>query len=71
MGYGHRHDRRHRRAKSAPADIAAAIVTALQANQDEVLTDAISQPVKAGFAAPRSAYLGEPRAKPVAPRAPH
>jgi hypothetical protein len=26
--------------KSAPADIAAAIVTALQANQDEVLTDA-------------------------------
>lgn len=48
--------------KSAPADIAAAIVTALQANEDEVLTDAISQQVKAGFAAPRSAYLGEPRA---------
>ncbi|HEX5341690.1 MAG TPA: SDR family oxidoreductase [Duganella sp.] len=47
--------------KSAPADIAAAIVTALEANQDEVLTDAISHQVKAGFAAPRSAYLGEPR----------
>jgi len=48
--------------KSAPADIAAAIVTALEANQDEVLTDAVSHQVKAGFAAPRSAYLGEPRA---------
>ncbi|MYM70271.1 SDR family oxidoreductase [Pseudoduganella sp. FT55W] len=48
--------------KSAPADIAAAIVTALQANEDEVLTDAISHQVKAGLTAPRSAYLGEPRA---------
>lgn len=48
--------------KSAPADIAAAIVNALQANEDEVLTDAVSHQVKAGLNAPRSAYLGEPRA---------
>ena len=48
--------------KSAPADIAHAIVTALEANQDEVLTDDTSRQVKAGFAAPRSLYLGAPRA---------
>jgi NAD(P)-dependent dehydrogenase (short-subunit alcohol dehydrogenase family) len=48
--------------KSAPADIAQAIVTALEANQDEVLTDVVSQQVRGSFAAPRAFYLGEPRA---------
>jgi NAD(P)-dependent dehydrogenase (short-subunit alcohol dehydrogenase family) len=48
--------------KSAPADIAQAIVTALQAGEDEVLTDDTSRQVKAGFAAARSAYLGAARA---------
>jgi len=48
--------------KARPADIAQAIVSALEAGQDEVLTDDTSRQVKAGFAAPRSAYLGEARA---------
>ena len=48
--------------KAKPADIAQAIVSALEAGQDEVLTDDTSRQVKAGFAAPRSAYLGEARA---------
>jgi NAD(P)-dependent dehydrogenase (short-subunit alcohol dehydrogenase family) len=48
--------------KSAPADIAHAIVTALEAGEDEVLTDDISKQVKQGLGAPRGAYLGEPRA---------
>ena len=48
--------------KSAPADIAHAIVTALQAGEDEVLTDDTSRQVKLGFAAARSAYLGQPLA---------
>ncbi|OFA00556.1 SDR family oxidoreductase [Duganella sp. HH101] len=48
--------------KSAPADIARAIVTALEAGEDEVLTDDTSRQVKQGFTIPRSAYLGEPRA---------
>jgi NAD(P)-dependent dehydrogenase (short-subunit alcohol dehydrogenase family) len=48
--------------KSAPADIADTIVKALNAGEDEVLTDETSRQVKAGFAAPRSAYLGAPRA---------
>lgn len=48
--------------KSAPADIARAIMEALEAGHDEVLTDDTARYVKQGFAAPRSAYLGEPRA---------
>ncbi|TFW29937.1 SDR family oxidoreductase [Duganella callida] len=48
--------------KSAPADIASAIVTALEANEDEVLTDEVSRQVKAGFSLPRSYYLGAARA---------
>lgn len=48
--------------KAAPADIADAIVKALNAGEDEVLTDETSRQVKAGFSAPRSAYLGAPRA---------
>jgi NAD(P)-dependent dehydrogenase (short-subunit alcohol dehydrogenase family) len=48
--------------KSSPAVIAAAIVRALEAGDDEVLTDEPSRQVKAGLAAPRSFYLGEPRA---------
>jgi NAD(P)-dependent dehydrogenase (short-subunit alcohol dehydrogenase family) len=48
--------------KSAPADIAQSIVNALHAGEDEVLTDETSRQVKQGFAAPRSAYLGAPRA---------
>jgi hypothetical protein len=47
--------------KSAPADIALAIVTALETGEDEVLTDEVSRQVKQGFTAPRSAYLGEAR----------
>jgi len=48
--------------KSAPADIAHAIVTALEAGEDEALTDETSRQVKQGFNAARSAYLGAPRA---------
>lgn len=48
--------------KSAPADIARAIVTALEAGEDEVLADDTARQVKQGFTIPRSAYLGEPRA---------
>lgn len=44
--------------KSAPADIARAIIDALQAGQDEVLTDEPSRQVKAGLGAPRGYYLG-------------
>lgn len=44
--------------KSAPADIAAAIVRALEEGQAEVLTDDTSRHVKAGFSAARSLYLG-------------
>jgi NAD(P)-dependent dehydrogenase (short-subunit alcohol dehydrogenase family) len=48
--------------KSKPSDIAQAIVTALEANEDEVLTDEVSKQVRASFAAPRAFYLGQPRA---------
>lgn len=48
--------------KSAPADIARAIMEALEAGQDEVLTDDTARQVKQGFTAPRSIYLGEPLA---------
>ncbi|MBV6321483.1 SDR family oxidoreductase [Duganella violaceipulchra] len=48
--------------KAAPADVALAIVTALEAGQDEVLADDTARQVKQGFTAPRSAYLGQPRA---------
>lgn len=48
--------------KSSPAVIAAEIVSALEANQDEVLTDEPSRQVKAGLGAPRGFYLGEARA---------
>lgn len=49
-------------AKANPADIAAGILAALAANQDEVLTDDTSRHVKAGLNAARPVYLGEPRA---------
>jgi NAD(P)-dependent dehydrogenase (short-subunit alcohol dehydrogenase family) len=48
--------------KSAPADIAKFIVTALEAGEDEALTDDTSRQVKQGFSAPRAAYLGAPLA---------
>jgi NAD(P)-dependent dehydrogenase (short-subunit alcohol dehydrogenase family) len=48
--------------KSAPADIARFIVTALEAGEDEALTDETSRQVKQGFNAPRAAYLGAPLA---------
>ncbi|GJJ05115.1 short-chain dehydrogenase/reductase [Duganella rhizosphaerae] len=48
--------------KSAPAEVARLIVAALEAGQDEVLTDDTARQVKQGFTAPRSAYLGQPRA---------
>ena len=48
--------------KSAPADIARAIITALEAGEDEVLADDTARQVKQGFTIARSAYLGEPRA---------
>jgi len=48
--------------KSKPADIAAAIYTALEAGEDEALTDDVSKQVRASFAAPRAFYLGAPRA---------
>ncbi|MES2259607.1 MAG: SDR family oxidoreductase [Pseudomonadota bacterium] len=48
--------------KSDPAVIARAIVAALEAGEDEVLTDEVSRQVKQGFSAPRSAYLGAVRA---------
>ena len=49
-------------AKAAPADIAASILAALEAKQDEVLTDETSRQVKAGINAPRPVYLGDARA---------
>lgn len=48
--------------KATPSDIAQAIFAALEAGQEEVLTDEISRQVKQGLGAPRSAYLGEARA---------
>jgi hypothetical protein len=48
--------------KTPPAEIAKAIVEALQAGQDEVLTDETSRQVKQGLTAPRPVYLGAPRA---------
>ena len=47
--------------KSSPATIAQAILAALAAGEDEVLTDDVSRQVKQGLTAPRSAYLGAPR----------
>jgi len=44
--------------KAAPADIARTIVAALQAGQEEVLTDDTSRQLKAGLTADRPAYLG-------------
>jgi NAD(P)-dependent dehydrogenase (short-subunit alcohol dehydrogenase family) len=46
--------------KAAPADVAQAIVTALEAGESEVLADDTARQVKAGFGLPRSAYLGAP-----------
>jgi len=46
------------RPKSNPADIAKAIVDALQAGKEEVLTDDTSRQVKAGLTAERPVYLG-------------
>jgi hypothetical protein len=46
--------------KAAPADVALAIVTALEAGESEVLADDTARQVKAGFGLPRGAYLGAP-----------
>ena len=46
--------------KSNPADIAQRILDGVQNGDEEVLADEISRQVKAGFNAPRSAYLGAP-----------
>lgn len=48
--------------KTHPDDIAKEILAALEANQDEVLTDETSRQVKAGIGMERSYYLGQPRA---------
>lgn len=48
--------------KTAPADVALAIFTALQNGEDEVLVDDITRQVKQGLGAPRGLYLGEPKA---------
>lgn len=47
--------------KSRPEDIARTVLDALEAGQDEVLADAISNQVKQGLSAPRGVYLGDPR----------
>lgn len=47
--------------KTHPDAIAKEIISALEANQDEVLADEISRQVKAGFGSERSIYLGQPR----------
>lgn len=44
--------------KANPADIANTIIEALQAGQEEVLTDDTSRQLKAGLTAARPAYLG-------------
>jgi len=44
--------------KANPADIARTIVAALEAGQEEVLTDDTSRQLKAGLTAERPAYLG-------------
>lgn len=54
--------RRYDTPKANPAVIAQNIVAALQANEDEVLTDDVSRQLKQGLTAPRSMYLGEARA---------
>jgi NAD(P)-dependent dehydrogenase (short-subunit alcohol dehydrogenase family) len=48
--------------KMAPADVALAIVTALEAGESEVLADDTARQVKAGLGLPRGAYLGAPLA---------
>ncbi len=48
--------------KTPPANIAKAIIEALQAGEEEVLTDDTSRQVKQGLTAPRPVYLGAPRA---------
>ncbi|SEO54249.1 NAD(P)-dependent dehydrogenase, short-chain alcohol dehydrogenase family [Duganella sp. CF517] len=48
--------------KTAPADVALSIVTALENGEDEVLADDTSRQVKQGLGAPRGAYLGTPLA---------
>jgi NAD(P)-dependent dehydrogenase (short-subunit alcohol dehydrogenase family) len=48
--------------KTAPATIAQAIVAALQAGDEEALTDDTSRQIKLGLTAPRPAYLGAAQA---------
>ena len=48
--------------KTPTADVALAIVTALENGEDEVLVDDISKQVKQGLSAPRGLYLGAPQA---------
>lgn len=43
--------------KSAPADVAAQILAAIEDGRSEILADGISQNVKASFGTPASAYL--------------
>jgi NAD(P)-dependent dehydrogenase (short-subunit alcohol dehydrogenase family) len=47
--------------KTAPADVAQAILAGLAADEDEVLADDTARYVKANFNAERSIYLGEKR----------
>jgi NAD(P)-dependent dehydrogenase (short-subunit alcohol dehydrogenase family) len=47
--------------KTAPADAALRIVSALEQGEEEVLVDDTTRQVKQGLTAPRSVYLGEPK----------
>ena len=48
--------------KVDPADVAHSILTAVEANEDEVLADGTAQYVKGELSAKRGIYLGAPRA---------
>lgn len=48
--------------KVSPADVAATIIAAVDAGEDEVLADGTAQYVKANLSAARGVYLGEARA---------
>jgi NAD(P)-dependent dehydrogenase (short-subunit alcohol dehydrogenase family) len=48
--------------KSRPEDIAQAVLTGIEAGEQEVLADDTARHVKAGFAQPHSMYLGAPTA---------
>jgi NAD(P)-dependent dehydrogenase (short-subunit alcohol dehydrogenase family) len=44
--------------KTSPQDVVAAVLAALENGEEEVLVDETARQVKAGFGAPRPAYLG-------------